>query len=155
MNIKLDLLAFKDHINVKKDGNQTLVFDPIRKKHLVLAPEELVRQVFIQYLIQEKQFPKSRMGVEKGLKVIDLDKRYDLLIYDEKFQPFLLVECKAPQVDITEKAFEQIARYNLTLKVKYLIVTNGIKTFCCEIDFETKQFSFLDKIPSWEALQKN
>ena len=153
MLINIDLLKYSDTIKVKKEGKQTMIFDPLRKKYLVLTPEELVRQAFVQYLINEKDYPKSKFGIEKGLQVIDLAKRYDLLIYNEKFQPALLVECKASKVDITEKVFEQIARYNLSIKVKYLVVTNGIKTYCCRIDYETQKFSFLKKIPSWEQLK--
>ena len=148
MNIEIDFTSYRDLIQLKKDNQKTLIFDPVRKKYLVLAPEELVRQMVIQYLIREKKFPQTMIGVEKGLKVNSLSKRCDILIYGQKMQPLLLVECKAPKVVINEKTFEQIARYNLPLQVQYLLVTNGITTYCCKMNYVEQQFTFLEKIPS-------
>lgn len=149
MNLDINFIAYRESIQLKKEAQKTLIFDPIRKKYLVLAPEELVRQMVVQYLIQEKFFPKTKIAVEKGLKVNSLDKRCDILIYDKNTMPFLLVECKAPQVNINQKTFEQIARYNLPLQVQYLLVTNGIATYCCKMDYEKRDFVFLNDIPSW------
>ena len=129
-----------------------MLFDPIRKKYLVLAPEELVRQLVVHYLLLEKQYPKTKISVEKGIKVNSLAKRCDLLIYDHDLNPAILVECKAPGIKINQKAFEQIARYNLPLKVAYLIVTNGITTYCCKMDYVEEKFTYLDKIPSWSEI---
>lgn len=148
MNIDIDFSLYRDFIQVKKENQKTLIFDPIRKRYLVLAPEELVRQMVIQYLIREKNFQPTRIGVEKGLKVNSLSKRCDILIYDQNMTPLILAECKAPGVAIDEKAFDQIARYNLPLQVKYLLVTNGINTYCCKMDYIEQQFTFLEKIPS-------
>jgi len=152
MKIEIDFTVFHESLQLKKEEQKTLIFDPIRKKYLVLAPEELVRQMVVQYLIQEKKFPKSRIGIEQGLKVNTLAKRSDILIYDQSMAPTLLVECKAPKVPVDDKTFEQITRYNLPLKVRYLIVTNGIDTYCCEMDYVEQQYAFLDKIPSWEEI---
>lgn len=152
MKIDINLLAYRDFIQLKKEGQKNYIFDPIRKKHLVLAPEEIVRQMVIQFLIREKQFPKSKISVEKGLKVNDLSKRCDLLIYNQKMEPEVLVECKAPRVKIDEKAFEQIARYNLQLQVRFLLVTNGIATYCCKMNYTEQNFTFLSEIPSWSEI---
>ncbi len=152
MKIDINFTRFRESVQLKKEGQKTFIFDPIRKKYLVLAPEEFVRQMVIQYLIQEKMYPKTRIGVEKGLKVNSLAKRCDLLIHTQAMSPLLLVECKAPKVTINEKAFEQIARYNLPLQVKYLLVTNGLSTYCCKMDYVAQSFTFLDKIPSWDEI---
>ena len=152
MKIDINFTKFHDSLQLKREGQKTFIFDPIRKKYLVFAPEEFVRQMVIQYLIQEKTYPKTRIGVEKGLKVNSLAKRCDILIHTQDMNPLLLVECKAPKVIINEKAFEQIARYNLPLQVKYLLVTNGLSTYCCKMDYVAQNFTFLDKIPSWDEI---
>ncbi len=148
MQIPLDFTPYQSDLRLKKENGKTLIFDPIRKKHLVLAPEELVRQLFLQYLIQDRSYSASRIRTEKGIRVHELYKRCDILIYDKTPSPFLLVECKAPAVKITQAAFEQIARYNLPLQVKYLVVTNGIQTYCCVMDYEQEKFRFLPEIPT-------
>ncbi len=123
--IDLELMQYKDLVQVKKIEGKTHVFDPLRKKWLVLQPEELVRQLFVQYLLRGKGYNFTRIKVEKSLKVNGLDRRCDLLVYDAAIRPFLMVECKAPQVDISQETFRQIAWYNLPLQVPYLAVTNG------------------------------
>lgn len=147
MQIDIDFMVFSEKLKVKKTEDKVFLFDPIRKKYLVKAPEELVRQLVLQYLILEKNYNKNRIRTEKGLKVNDLSKRCDILIYDKKLAPFLLVEVKSPKVKITQQTFEQIARYNLPLRVQYLVVTNGFNTYCCEMDYDKKSFSFLSEIP--------
>lgn len=136
------------------DGKKTKIFDSIRKKYLILSPEEWVRQNFIQYLIHEQKFPANLMAIEKGLSLNGLKKRCDILCYTSSGNPMVLIECKAPQVKIQQKAFDQVARYNLHFKVPYLIVTNGITHYCAMINFETKNFRFLDEIPNYEQVQK-
>lgn len=140
----------KYQFKLKKDGKRTLIFDAIRKKYLVLTPEEWVRQNFLQYLIQEKKFPASLIAIEAGLKYNQLQKRTDVLVYDKQGKPFLIVECKAPEVKITQDAFDQIARYNMVLKVKYLVVTNGINHFCCLMDYTNNTFTYLEQVPFFE-----
>jgi hypothetical protein len=149
MKIEVNFLKYNDSIKIKREGEKTLIFDPIRNKYLVLEPEEHVRQMFVQYLIREKKFPKTRIKIEKGLKVNTLAKRCDILIYNKNMEPLFLVECKSPKVPINDKTFEQIARYNLPLQVQYLIVTNGLRTYCCKMDYKKRSFTFLDKIPCW------
>lgn len=134
-----------------KDGNVEL-FDVVRKKFVVLTPEEWVRQHFIHYLINQKGFPPSLMQLEKPLNYNQLEKRSDIVIYDKAANPVVLVECKSPQVSITQDTFDQIARYNFSLKVKYLIVTNGINHFCCKMDYKTTSYNFIQQIPLYKEL---
>ena len=110
----------------------------------------MVRQLIIHYLLTEKGYNKNRLSLEKGLKVNTLSKRFDVLAYDMQMQPFLLIECKAPQVPVGTAAFQQIANYNTTLKVPYLLVSNGRENYCCFIDYEKENFLFLDAIPDFQ-----
>ena len=141
----------KYQFELKKEGKRTLIFDAIRKKYLVLTPEEWVRQNFIQYLIQEKSFPASLIAIEAGLKYNQLQKRMDVLVYDTQANPYLMVECKAPKVKITQDAFDQIARYNMVFKVKYLVVTNGLNHFCCLMNYTKNTFTYLEEVPLFES----
>jgi hypothetical protein len=125
------------------------IFDSFRKKYVVLTPEEWVRQNFLQYLVSEKKFPSSLIAVEVGLKYNQLQKRADVLVYDKQGSPFLMVECKAPAVGITQDTFDQIARYNMAFKVKYLVVTNGMNHFCCEMDYTSGGYRYLEMIPAF------
>lgn len=145
--IELDLMQYKDLLKVKKEKNKTFIFDSLRKKWLVLQPEELVRQLIIQYLIRERGYNSSRIKVEKGLKINELYKRCDVLVYDLAIEPLMLIECKAPQVKVTQETFRQIAHYNLPLKVPYLLVTNGIRTYCCRMDYKAEDFEYLEEVP--------
>lgn len=147
--IKLDLTIWEKRLRLKREASVTYLFDPIRGKWLILQPEEIVRQLMIHYLIEEKKFNKNRIRIEQGLTVGGLSKRCDILVYDKEIKPFLLVECKSPKVSITQATFEQIANYNLPLQVKYLVVTNGPATFCCKMDYEAKSFQFLSAIPEY------
>lgn len=134
------------NLTLKEENGNHFIFDDIRKKYLRLTPEEWVRQNFVKYLIDEKKYPASLIVIEKGLKLNELTKRADVLIYKDS-SPILLVECKAPNVKITQDTFDQISRYNLTFKVPFLIVTNGMDHFCCQIDFENNSYHFLEEIP--------
>jgi len=147
--ISLDLLSYQNQLRTKKVENKKFIFDPIRKKYLVLQPEELVRQLLVLFLIHEKKISKNRIGIEKSLKVNTLNRRLDILIYDDAIQPQMLIECKAPSVKIDQSTFEQIARYNLPLQVPYLLVTNGLSTYCCKMDYEKETFEFLDELPNY------
>ena len=136
------------NITLKEENGKHFIFDDIRKKYLRLTSEEWVRQNFVKYLIDEKSVPSSLIVIEKGLKLNELTKRADILIYKDT-SPILLVECKAPTVKISQDTFDQISRYNLTFKVPYLIVTNGISHYCCQIDFENNSYNFLEDIPNY------
>ena len=149
MNIDLGLMRFKDLLKIKRENDKRLIFDPIRRKWLVLQPEEMIRQLVLHFLVEEKHYNIARINLEKGLKVNDLGKRFDLLVYDQGLQPFLLVECKAPQVAINQDAFRQASWYNLPLKVRYLLVTNGIDAYCCALDYENQRHEFLGEVPDF------
>lgn len=133
----------------KNSENKVAIFDEIRKKFIILTPEEWVRQHVTQYLLQEKKYPKSYINVEKLIKINDLTKRYDLVVFQPDGTLFLLVECKAPEVKVTQQTFDQIARYNLTLKAKYLMVTNGLNHYFCEMDFENEKYVLLEQLPDF------
>ena len=130
-------------------GGDTQVFDVVRKKYFKLTAEEWVRQHFIHYLNTNKQYPFSLMGIEKTITYNGLRKRADIILYNTSGIPIMIVECKAPEVEITQATFDQIARYNFTLKVKYLVVTNGKKHFCCVMDYEQEEINFLRNIPNF------
>jgi len=137
---------------IKQENNKAYIFDFIRKKYLVLTPEEWVRQHFVHYLITLKKFPSSLIVIEKGLKLNEMQKRADVLVYNKNGNPLVLVECKAATVKITQETFNQIARYNMVFHVPYLIVTNGLQHYCCKIDFSNQSFAFLDDIPMFDEM---
>ncbi len=128
------------------------IFDQIRRKYVALTEEELVRQECIHFLMSEKHIPAGNISVERGLKVMRTVKRTDIVVYNRSAKAVLIVECKAPSVKITQDVFDQIARYNLSLQVDYLIVTNGSYTCCCKINFAEQSYNFLEEIPDWEQL---
>ncbi len=147
MKLKLDLLAQQDKIRVKSGAPGTLLWDPVRRQWVHSTPEELVRQLLILHLSEVGGFRLTHMQVERVIKVNGMTRRFDLLLNDADLQPFLLVECKSPTTQVDQNVFEQIAHYNSALQVPYLLVTNGTSHFCCAIDHQEKQFSFLDQIP--------
>ena len=133
----------------KSSENKVAVFDELRKKFFLLTPEEWVRQHVVQFLLQEKKFPKSLLNVEKQLKLNGLTKRYDVVSYKPDGSIHLVVECKAASVPITQETFDQIARYNLTLRAEYLMVTNGLHHYFCQLDYEAEKYHFLKDLPEW------
>jgi hypothetical protein len=134
----------------KNSENKVAIFDEIRKKFILLTPEEWVRQHTIQFLLNENQYPKSYINVEKLIKINDLSKRYDVVVFHPNGEIFLLIECKAPEVQITQQTFDQIARYNLVLNAKYLMVTNGLNHYFCQMDFENEKYVFLKELPEYK-----
>ena len=136
-------------LKLKTVEEKTHIFDEVRKKYLLLTPEEWVRQNFIHYLNKEKKYPLGLMGVEQMVKYNSLKTRADIVIYNLEGKPNVIVECKAPEVKITQDTFNQIAKYNSQLKVKYLIVTNGMKHFCCQMDYENNKITFLEDVPTY------
>ncbi|MBT8312980.1 MAG: type I restriction enzyme HsdR N-terminal domain-containing protein [Maribacter sp.] len=133
----------------KNSENKVHIFDVIRKKFVVLQPEEWVRQNVIQFLIRDKKYPKSLINVEKQLTINTLKKRYDILVFDAKGNIILLVECKSPKIAITQPTFDQIARYNMKLNAKFLMVTNGLEHFYCKMDFKKEKYTFLEQFPDF------
>ncbi len=150
--VKLNLPEYE--FRFREANNKTEIFDEFRMKFVVLTPEEWVRQNLLKYLHNEKKFPKGLVAVEKGLILNKMQKRTDIVVYDKLGKPCMIVECKAPDVTINQNTFEQIARYNMTLKVGHLLVSNGIVHHCSKIDFKNGQFTFLEKIPDFETLNR-
>ena len=134
----------------KNSENKRLIFDQIRKKFIVFQPEEWVRQNCIQFLIQEKKYPVSLINVEKELKLNNLKKRYDIVVFNSDGTIHLIVECKSHKININQSTFDQIARYNMALKASYLMVTNGINHYYCQMDFEEERYQFLKDIPEYK-----
>jgi len=136
----------------KNADDKTEIFDAIRKRFYVLTPEEWVRQNFIQYLISEKQFPASLMAIEKGLKLNGMQKRTDIVQYNTSGNPVVIVECKAPGIKLSQDTFDQAARYNMTLHVDYLIITNGLEHYACKMNYSENKIQFLEEIPTFKQL---
>ncbi|MDH6311800.1 putative type IV restriction endonuclease [Parabacteroides sp. PFB2-10] len=147
--LNLPTYAFK----VTEREGKKLIFDEIRNKYVALTPEEWVRQHFVQYLISEKGYPKNLVGNEIGIKVHRTSKRCDTVVYDRFLAPLMVLEYKAPTVEITPAVFDQIVRYNMTLQVRYLIVSNGMNHYCCRIDDDQSNYEFLEEIPRYEEMK--
>ena len=131
-----------------------LIFDCIRKKYVALTPEEWVRQHLIHYVISQKSYPATLISVETPLKYARMDKRSDVLVHNRNGLPLMLAECKAPEVAVTQKVFEQIAVYNLAIQAPCLMVTNGLQHFCMAAATENSPARFLNEIPVYEELLK-
>ena len=136
---------------LKNSENNTHIFDVIRKKFVVLQPEEWVRQHCIQYLVQEKNYPISLINVEKVVLISGLKKRYDIVVFNPDGSITLVVECKAPKVNISQSSFDQIARYNLALKAPYLMVTNGLNHYFCTMNHDLRNYEFLETLPNYNT----
>ena len=139
-------------LKVKKNGLRLSVFDRLRKRYVALTPEEWVRQHFVEYLIEEKQFPAALMANEVSLTQNGIKRRCDTLVADREGQPLVIVEYKAPEIEITQQVFDQIVRYNMVLRARYLMVSNGMSHYCCQIDYENNTYSFLNDIPEYAEL---
>ncbi len=151
--LALNLPPFETKI-CEKNGKQQ-IFDIIRKCYVALTPEEWVRQHFIHYLTETKGYPTSLMGNEVTILLNGMKRRCDTVIYDKSLRPRVIVEYKAPDVKITNEVFLQIARYNLILKVDYLIVSNGMHHYCCKIDYSTNGITYLKEIPDYRTVVGN
>jgi hypothetical protein len=147
--LELDFLQFQPTLRLSKAGETTFVFDPIRKKEVVLTPEELLRQMVLCYLLEEKKYPAHRLRSEIGIEVNGLKRRCDIVVFDAEVKPWLIVECKSPKVRLNQSTFEQVARYNMKLKAPYLVATNGLNTYCCALDFENSSFEYLLELPAY------
>ena len=145
---KLNFPAYQ--FRFKSSENKISIFDRIRKKFIILNPEEWVRQHTIQYLIENKRYPESLINVEKLIKVNGLNKRYDIIIFNPDGSIYLIIECKSPTVKITQEVFDQIARYNLALNAEYLMITNGMNHYYCQMDYAEKRYGFLKDIPDYK-----
>lgn len=147
---RLNLPAFNYKVIRKED--KLFIFDNCRRKYVSLTPEEWVRQHFVHFLIHYKSFPAGRIGNEISLELNGMKKRSDTVVYDSEGLPFVIVEYKAPTVKISQQTFDQIVRYNMVMKVNYLIVSNGVNHYCCKIDYIRKSYEFLKEIPNFNEL---
>lgn len=143
----LNLPSFE--AKIRKKGNTSEIFDSLRRKYVKLTPEEWVRQHFVNYLITEKKYPTMLITNEAGIKINSITRRCDTIVYNQKLEPVMIVEYKEPRIPITQEVFNQVVRYNSVLKVPYIVVSNGLKHYCCQIDYEKQQYDYLLEIPEW------
>lgn len=140
------------NFRMKKSEEKFLIFDIVRKKFIVLQPEEWVRQHLLHFLTEEKNYPIQLLRVEVAVNTKLLKQRSDIIAYDRNGKALLIVECKAPHIKITQDTFDQIARYNMKLRVPYLLVTNGLQHYCCIMDYEKESYTFLQEIPNYKEI---
>lgn len=139
--------------NVKKQDGSIKIFDVLRRKFVTLTPEEWVRQHFVHYLIEHKGYSQTLMANEVSLTLNGMTRRCDTVLYaQEGLRPRMIIEYKRPDVEITQRTFDQICRYNMVLQVQYLIVSNGLRHYCCRLDYEKNGYAFLEDIPAYDAL---
>lgn len=148
--LPLNLPSFHPKITI--NGGKRSIFDPLRRKYIILTPEEWVRQHFTSFLIKHKGYPKGLLANEIELTLNGMKRRCDTVLYSKELIPRMILEYKAPHIEITQAVFDQISRYNMVLKVEYLVVSNGMKHYCCRIDYETKSYEFLPDIPNYTLL---
>jgi len=148
--IRLNFPPFE--FRLRQTDRRQEIFDLVRHKFVAFTPEEWVRQHLINYLINAKGIPPTLIGVEKQLVLNKISKRFDLVVFSKSASPILLAECKAPGVEITTKVFDQTARYNLELKAGYFLITNGLEHYSCRIDYQKKQYVFIEEIPTYKEM---
>ena len=151
----MEKLCFPDYeFRTKIKENKNCIFDPIRKKWVVITPEEWVRQHCVHFLITEKQYPPTLIALEKKISVFQTAKRFDVVVYSPDGKVAVLVECKAPNVEISQKVFDQLARYNLKLNSQYMMVTNGLSHYYCRMDYALQEYKFMEHLPNYQTLNK-
>lgn len=133
----------------KCNENKRFIFDFIRKKYVSLTPEEWVRQHILHNLVNQKKYPVSLIAVERQFTINGLPKRFDILVFNNTGNPHIVVECKSPKIDITQDSFDQAARYNMSLKSNYLMISNGLNHYFCKIDYKNKRYVFLEDLPMY------
>jgi hypothetical protein len=152
MNNPFTQLAFPDYeFRLKKSGDKPYIFDELRKKWFVCTPEEWVRQNLIKYLIIDCNYPTGLIAIEKGLKIAGRDFRFDILVYDREFRPLVVVECKAPEIGLDQKVFDQVLHYNYQISAKYFILTNGLNFIMGKVS-DDRGVVFLEKPPLFDEL---
>jgi len=148
----MEQLNFPNYaFTLKNRENKTYIVDLIRKKNLLLTPEEWVRQNCLYFLISELGYPKSLINVEKQIKINGQLKRYDIVVYSSQGDVHILVECKAPSIAISQNTFDQIAQYNMTLNSSFLMLSNGKEHYFCVMDFEKKSYKFIKELPKYKV----
>lgn len=139
-------------LRIRQQNDRMEVFDPLRRKFVQLTDEEWVRQNLINYLATDRKIPMTMMASERGLLVNNMPKRFDLLIFSPNGNPIMIVECKAPHIRVNEEVFYQAARYNITLQVEYLLITNGLEHHCIHVNYKTGETQFLKEVPLFNDL---
>ena len=139
-------------IKIKETGEKQLIFDFLRRKYVALTPEEWVRQHFVHFLVEHKGYPQALLTNEVELKVGEKKLRCDTLLYNRELKPRMIIEYKAPTIQLQQKTFDQISAYNLLLKVDYLVISNGLQHYCCKMDYTQQRYSFLEQLPDYEKL---
>ncbi len=147
--LNLSLEKYHDHLDIRSKDGKSVVFDPVRKKKIILQPEELVRQLVLHYFLDDLEWPLNHIKVEKGINVLGFSKRVDILLYNKAIEPFILVECKSFETAINQKVLDQIARYNLPLKVPYLVITNGKDSYFFEMNYTESSYKSINSLPSF------
>ena len=148
--LSLNLPAFNAKIETRNGKN--VICDVIRRRYVALTPEEWVRQHFVHFLLAHKGYPQSLIANEVQVQLNNTKKRCDTVLYRRDLTARMIVEYKAPEIEITQKVFDQITRYHMALKVDYLIVSNGIQHYCCRMDYEQNSYTFLKEIPDYQLL---
>ena len=148
----MELNLPKYEVKIRKEGNTTKIFDVLRNKFVALTPEEWVRQHFVHFLMNHKGYPKGLLANEMELRIGEKRMRCDTVLYDKQLQPRMIIEYKAPTIQIQQKTFDQIAVYNLLLHADFLIVSNGLQHYCCQMDYVSRSYRFLQEIPDYTAL---
>ncbi len=139
----------KTELKVTTRAGKPHVFDFLRRKYVTLTPEEWVRQQFVHFLVDSKGYPAECIGNEVSIRLGSMRKRCDTVVYGREAEPLMIVEYKSPGVEITQQVFDQISRYNIRLRVKWLIVSNGLQHYCCHIDYANGTYRFVEDIPSY------
>ena len=139
-------------IKIQEKGEKRQIFDFLRRKWVALTPEEWVRQHFTHFLVEHKNYPQALLANEVELRIGEKRLRCDTLLYNKELRPRMIIEYKAPTIQIQQKTFDQISVYNLLLKVDYLVVSNGLRHYCCKMDYERQSYQFLEDIPNYESL---
>ncbi|MEM6396179.1 MAG: type I restriction enzyme HsdR N-terminal domain-containing protein [Bacteroidota bacterium] len=147
INLRLD--RFVDQLNVKVENNQRMVRCLLRRKWLVLQPEEFVRQLLLHFFIEDMRYNRNRITVERGLQAEGRDRRTDILIFDKRMRPWMLVECKAPKQRLSDLTFQQASTYNNPLQAPYMMISNGRQSYVCEVDYEEERYRFLEAPPEY------
>ena len=148
--LPLNLPSYPTKIGLR--NGKTVMFDILRRRYVALTPEEWVRQHFVHFLIEEKKYPQSLLANEISLSLNGMVKRCDTVLYDKDISAKMIIEYKAPHIEISQKVFTQISHYNLVLRVDYLIVSNGVKHYCCKMDYNNQSYIFLKDIPDYQHL---
>ena len=139
-------------IKIGEKGGKRTIFDFLRRKYVTLTPEEWVRQHFVHYLVEHKGYPKGLLGNEVELHIGEKSLRCDSILYNKVAEPQMIIEYKAPTIQLQQKTFDQISAYNLLLRVDYLIVSNGLQHYCCKMDYDNQKYLFFQDIPDYENL---